>query len=97
MRRTGDDDGHVQVLLGAFLLGGLTADEESAVRAHLSVCARCRAEHDHLACVPGWLDLMKENADHDDPANGGAAAGRTRHLRVVQSRPPSEPGAESGA
>jgi Putative zinc-finger len=50
--------GHVQMLLGAYLLGGLSAGEASAVRAHLKRCARCRAEHDELACVPAWLSLL---------------------------------------
>lgn len=51
---------HVQVLLGAYLLGGLSAAEDAAVREHLDRCALCRAEHDELACVPGWLDLLAE-------------------------------------
>jgi anti-sigma factor RsiW len=51
---------HVQILLGAYLLGGLSAHEEAAVRAHLDGCAQCRAEHDELACVPAWLDLLAE-------------------------------------
>jgi predicted anti-sigma-YlaC factor YlaD len=50
--------GHVQLLLGAYLLGGLTASQEVAVRAHLERCGRCRAEHDELAVVPSWLDLL---------------------------------------
>ena len=51
---------HVQILLGAYLLGGLSAQEEAAVRAHLDGCAQCQAEHDELACVPAWLDLLAE-------------------------------------
>ena len=50
--------GHVQLLLGAYVLGGLSAPQEAAVRAHLERCARCRAEHDELAVVPSWLDLL---------------------------------------
>ena len=33
-------EGHVQLLLGAYVLGGLSASEEAAVRAHLSRCGR---------------------------------------------------------
>jgi anti-sigma factor RsiW len=49
------------LLLGAYLLGGLSAAEHAAVREHLDRCALCRAEHDELACVPGWLDLLAES------------------------------------
>jgi anti-sigma factor RsiW len=49
---------HVRELLGAYVLGGLAAQEASAVRAHLDRCARCQAEHEKLACVPSWLDLL---------------------------------------
>lgn len=64
MAATGEHGGHVQLLLGAYVLGGLSAQEEAAVRAHLSRCALCQAEHDELACVPSWLDLLRE--DHPD-------------------------------
>jgi anti-sigma factor RsiW len=49
---------HVQILLGAYLLGGLSAAEEAAVREHLDRCVPCRAEHDELARIPGWLDML---------------------------------------
>lgn len=65
--------GHVQLLLGAYVLGGLTASQEAAVRAHLERCARCRAEHDELAVVPSWLDLLtpEDLADEpEDPPDG---------------------------
>lgn len=56
--------GHVQLLLGAYVLGGLSPADEAAVEAHLARCARCQAEYDELACVPSWLDLLKaEGAD----------------------------------
>jgi predicted anti-sigma-YlaC factor YlaD len=50
--------GHVQQLLGAYVLGGLSVLAEAVVRAHLDRCLPCRAEHDELACVPSWLDLL---------------------------------------
>jgi hypothetical protein len=59
---TGSED-HVVLLLGAYLLGGLP--EEAAVRAHLDVCATCKAEHDELASVPAWLSLLCD--DHEPP------------------------------
>ncbi len=54
------DNGHVHKLLGVYLLGGMPARDEAAVRAHLDVCQECRDECDYLAVVPRWLDLVKE-------------------------------------
>jgi anti-sigma factor RsiW len=55
---------HVQFLLGAYVLGGLSPADEADVQAHLAQCAQCRAECEELACVPSWLDLLKsEDAD----------------------------------
>ncbi len=45
-------------LLGAYVLGGLSEQEEVVVEAHLSRCARCRVECEELACMPGWLNLI---------------------------------------
>jgi anti-sigma factor RsiW len=47
-----------RLLLGAYVLGGLSEPEEAAVEAHMSHCAPCRVEFEELACVPEWLDLM---------------------------------------
>lgn len=58
-------DGHVQTLLGVYLLGGMSAGDEAAVRAHLDVCQGCRDEHDYLAVVPRWLDLVNKSAADD--------------------------------
>ncbi len=57
------DDGHVRALLGVYLLGGMEAADERAVRAHLDVCQQCRDEHDYLAVVPQWLSMVRESAD----------------------------------
>jgi anti-sigma factor RsiW len=59
---------HVQLLLGAYVLGGLSPAEKADVEAHLAQCARCQAEYEELACVPLWLDLLQ--AEDDDPAPG---------------------------
>jgi hypothetical protein len=56
------DDGHVQELLGVYLLGGMSAPDAAAVRAHLDVCQECRDEHDYLGVVPEWLNLVKDSA-----------------------------------
>lgn len=63
--------GHVQQLLGAYVLGGLSTADEAAVRAHLDRCAQCTAEYDELSVVPSWLDLLGQ-------ADAGA------DLRLVQ-------------
>jgi anti-sigma factor RsiW len=57
---------HVQVLLGAYVLGGLSREEEAVVAAHLPRCAQCQAEYQELADMPPLLDLLKP-ADGDPP------------------------------
>lgn len=80
-------DGHVRKLLGVYLMGGLPADDAAAVRAHLEVCAMCKAEHDDLAPVPGWLSLLSDEQipprltvarDPDGDRDGGQRKGRNR-------------------
>lgn len=73
MPSAAEQGGHVRMLLGAYVLGGLSAAEVSTVQAHLHRCARCRAEHDELARVPAWLDLL--TAPDPDTGSGAAAAG----------------------
>jgi anti-sigma factor RsiW len=58
MMSTADGGGHVLGELGAYILGGLRPAEAADVRAHLDVCARCRAEYDYLAAVPDWLEHL---------------------------------------
>lgn len=65
MLKPQSNDRHVQALLGVYLLGGMPSADEAAVRAHLDVCQECRDEHDYLAIVPQWLDLVKESATDD--------------------------------
>jgi Putative zinc-finger len=88
MRRTGNDNAHARLLLGSFLLGGLSGHEATAVRAHLDGCLECRAEHDYLACVPSWLDLVRGWAANDARLAGGLGRGTRRSvLRVVDPGP----------
>jgi hypothetical protein len=75
VRNAGSEKGHVRILLGAFLLGGLSAGEERAVRSHLDACAECRAEYEYLACVPQWLDLVR--GESGDAA--GSESGESSH------------------
>ena len=64
-RKPLNGDGHVHTLLGVYLLGGMSAHDEAAIRAHLDVCQDCRDEHDYLAIVPRWLNLVKESTAGD--------------------------------
>jgi hypothetical protein len=73
----------VQLLLGAYLLGGLSAAEAAAVRAHLDGCGACRAERDDLALVPAWLSLLLA---------GDWPPGRTVADDVSEDREPGQPG-----
>lgn len=55
-----EGDGHVELLLGAYLMGGLSDEDVAAVRAHLEVCGDCKAEHDELAPVSCWLSMLRD-------------------------------------
>jgi hypothetical protein len=59
---------HVHEDLGAYVLGGLDADQAERVRAHLAECDACRAEHAELAGLPQLLDLaVVAGSAEDDP------------------------------
>jgi Putative zinc-finger len=59
---------HVHEDLGAYVLGGLDADEAERVRAHIAECDACRAEHADLAGLPQLLDLaVVAGSGEDDP------------------------------
>lgn len=47
----------LQLLLGAYVLGGLDAADRHAVEAHLPGCAACTAELSRFAVVPALLQL----------------------------------------
>jgi anti-sigma factor RsiW len=76
------------MLLGAYVLGGLSAQEASRVRAHLRRCAKCLDEHKKLARVPSWLDLLSA----PDAATGSEATpGNGEHNGDVPGGPPGQP------
>jgi anti-sigma factor RsiW len=83
MRRSRPACGQVTILLGAYTLGGLRGHQETQVRAHLSHCARCRAEAEQLAEVPAFLDLItaEEAAAAEGPLGQAPAVGE----RVTKS------------
>ncbi|HUZ23538.1 MAG TPA: zf-HC2 domain-containing protein, partial [Streptosporangiaceae bacterium] len=86
-----DQEGHVQLQLGAYVLGGLSATEEAAVRAHLDTCAQCRVEHEELTCVPSWLDLLRP-----DPADAGPRVPLDGEGYHDPGRAPGRPDDEGG-
>ncbi|WP_167858048.1 zf-HC2 domain-containing protein [Mycobacterium sp. DL99] len=89
------DEPHV--LLGAYILGGLDAEERGQFEAHLRECAQCRAQVADFAPLPALLskidpiDLETEPADRaeselalrDMLAARRAAANRRVRRRVV--------------
>ena len=52
---TGSDDLHV--LLGAYVLGGLSDEDHSAFSGHLRTCGRCQSELGQVSGLPRLLDL----------------------------------------
>jgi Putative zinc-finger len=88
MSPAGEHGNHVQLLIGAYVLGGLSPHDTSVVEAHLGRCAQCRAEHAELAQVRPWLDLLAGSADAAGPARPGgtrpsSGPGGVRGLEVV--------------
>jgi hypothetical protein len=59
---------HVQMDLGAYVLGGLEPAEEERIRAHLAECSECAAAHAELEGLPQLLDLaVVAGAGEEDP------------------------------
>lgn len=53
-----DDDRHVDELLGSYVLGRLSAAEETIVEQHLRCCASCYTECQYLGTVHGYLAML---------------------------------------
>ena len=74
---TGSDERHV--MLGAYVLGGLSDEEHSAFSEHLRTCGRCQAELGQVSGLPRLLDLAApEGGPFLTGAVGGDAAPRER-------------------
>lgn len=61
--RMADPDGsggHVQDLLGSYVLGRLPADAEAVVERHLQQCVACCEEHEYLSVVHGYLAMLTD-------------------------------------
>src|SRR3954452_5087246 len=57
---------HVHEDIGAYVLGGLDAESEQRVAAHLAECGECAAAHAELAGLPGLLDLAVVTGASDE-------------------------------
>ncbi|MFC8277861.1 zf-HC2 domain-containing protein [Streptomyces sp. NPDC057271] len=71
-------DDEYRILLGAYVLGALTREEDRLVVDHLLGCDRCGADYLELAQTSDVLGLADGVSllDGDGPLGGGDAAGR---------------------
>lgn len=60
------DHEHRKVLLGGYVLGGLTSAERDEVESHLPGCAECRADLEELETLPDVLELARSDAARPD-------------------------------
>ncbi|MGA5534577.1 zf-HC2 domain-containing protein [Mycolicibacterium nivoides] len=63
------DEPHV--LLGAYILGGLDAEERGRFEAHLKDCAQCRAQAADFAPLPALLSKVDPADLETGPTDGG--------------------------
>lgn len=82
--RPGSEPEHeeLQLLLGAFVLGGLEPAEHQAFTRHLRSCAECQREAAQLSGLPALLDLVEpgqetEPSDGSVPSPDGVVAAET--------------------
>ncbi|WP_398956399.1 zf-HC2 domain-containing protein [Streptomyces sp. GC420] len=59
--------GHVELMLGAYVLGALSAEEDRQVAAHLRGCVRCGAAYVEFAEAPWLLALLSEDDLRERP------------------------------
>ncbi|GAA3693872.1 zf-HC2 domain-containing protein [Terrabacter ginsenosidimutans] len=75
----GSDDLHV--LLGAYVLGGLSDEDHRAYSEHLRTCVPCQTELGQVSGLPRLLDLAgPEGGPHLAVPDGGALAVPASHL-----------------
>lgn len=83
------DCASVRTAIGAYVLGGLDADETAAVERHLAECAACRAEHAELADLPRLLSHVSleqvESPVSPEPAPEPSETGLRRLLDRVHA------------
>jgi hypothetical protein len=94
MNGTQTEHHELQLLLGGYVLGGLSAADRHLLEDHLPGCKRCSAELARFAVVPGLLQLAKASGVPTEPPRPPAeslpqllkaakARRRRRRLRVA--------------
>ncbi|KRV47758.1 hypothetical protein AQ490_05110 [Wenjunlia vitaminophila] len=61
MSESPHEGAHVQMLLGAYVLGALTPEEDRQVAAHLQRCYACGADYLEVAEAPSLLAMVGES------------------------------------
>ncbi|MFI2346364.1 zf-HC2 domain-containing protein [Streptomyces sp. NPDC019443] len=61
------DSAHVELLLGAYVLGALGPAEDTRVSGHLQVCDPCRIAYLDMADAPALLAMFSEDDLLDGP------------------------------
>lgn len=71
------DGGHeeLQVLLGAFVLGGLDAQDHRSFSRHLRSCPACQRQAAQLSGIPALLDLVEPSQLHEAESTGAGGPG----------------------
>jgi hypothetical protein len=64
----------LQLLLGAFVLGGLDSTEHQAFTRHLRTCPVCQREAAQLSGLPALLELVDEPGGGSDTGDGAPPA-----------------------
>ncbi|MEV6114471.1 zf-HC2 domain-containing protein [Streptomyces sp. NPDC052109] len=89
-----EDHDALRLSLGAYVLGALSPAETERVRAHLTECDACRAEHAELAGLPALLATVTAAEAESRPVPLGdedPADRLVRRARENAGRPPEVP------
>ena len=60
-------DDEVRLLLGAYVLGGLSDEDHRSFAAHLRSCPHCQVEAAQLSGLPRLLDLVDDPLEASEP------------------------------
>lgn len=83
---TSQQEGHdLHVLLGAFVLGGLSDEDHRAFTEHLRTCATCQLEAGQVSGLPRLLDLVVPD-DLPEPTTTSGLTNLLGELRRRKSR-----------
>ncbi|MDQ6715355.1 MAG: zf-HC2 domain-containing protein [Actinomycetota bacterium] len=71
----GREHERLQQLVGAYLLGGLDAEDHRAFSTHLRGCPACQQEAAQFSAIPALLDLVSPSVAGAGSDEGGAGGG----------------------